>query len=364
VPFPPDYGGVFDLFYKITALHKAGIRIHLHCFEYGRGEQRALNLYCASVNYYQRLEGHKGFSNKIPYIVASRANKSLLDNLLQDDYPILMEGIHCTYFLQDERLQQRRCIVRLHNVEFAYYEQLAKSTRSLLKKAYYLHESKLLRRYEKAIAQNPRLQLLAVTEDDAARYRSELGAEHIDYLPVFTPFHEVKAQEGLGNYCLYHGNLSVAENEKAAIWLLENVFTELKVNFVIAGKHPSHRLERLAHRQQHTCIVADPDEQGMQDLISRAHINILPSFNNTGIKLKLLNALYNGRHCVANPATVAGTGLEPACHVGSSPEALRQIVAQLYHQPFAAEEIQLRQRLLLNRHDNGVNAQRLIRWIW
>jgi hypothetical protein len=39
VPFPVDYGGVFDLFYKLPALHDQGVKIHLHCFEYGRGEQ-------------------------------------------------------------------------------------------------------------------------------------------------------------------------------------------------------------------------------------------------------------------------------------------------------------------------------------
>ena len=39
VPYPVDYGGVFDLFYKIKALSEAGVKIHLHCFEYGRGQQ-------------------------------------------------------------------------------------------------------------------------------------------------------------------------------------------------------------------------------------------------------------------------------------------------------------------------------------
>ena len=46
VPFPPNYGGVVDVFYKIRALHKLGVKIHLHCFEYGRGEQKELDKYC------------------------------------------------------------------------------------------------------------------------------------------------------------------------------------------------------------------------------------------------------------------------------------------------------------------------------
>ncbi len=47
----------------------------------------------------------------------------------------------------------------------------------------------------------------------------------------------------------------------------------------------------------------------MTELIREAQINILPSFNTTGIKIKLLNAIFNGRHCLVNPAAIAGTGL-------------------------------------------------------
>ena len=42
------------MFYKIKALHELGIKIHLHCFEYGRGQQPELNKYCEEVFYYQR----------------------------------------------------------------------------------------------------------------------------------------------------------------------------------------------------------------------------------------------------------------------------------------------------------------------
>ena len=36
VPFPANYGGVIDVFYKINSLHKIGIQVILHCFQYGR----------------------------------------------------------------------------------------------------------------------------------------------------------------------------------------------------------------------------------------------------------------------------------------------------------------------------------------
>src|SRR5690606_4744798 len=105
------------------------------------------------------------------------------------------------------------------------------------------------------------------------------------------------------------GNLSVCENETAAIWLLAKVFSKIQIPVVIAGKDPSPRLKRIAARRCHSCRIENPGEQQMKDLIAKAQINVLPSFNRTGIKLKLLNALFNGRHCVVNEATAEQTGL-------------------------------------------------------
>jgi hypothetical protein len=60
----------------------------------------------------------------------------------------LLEGVHCTYLLQDERFNNRKMILRLHNVEYKYYRQLFHSCHSLFRKIYYLNESRLLKQYE------------------------------------------------------------------------------------------------------------------------------------------------------------------------------------------------------------------------
>ena len=54
VPFPTNYGGVIDVFYKLKALHKQGVEIYLHVYEYGIGEQKELLNYCKEVFYYPR----------------------------------------------------------------------------------------------------------------------------------------------------------------------------------------------------------------------------------------------------------------------------------------------------------------------
>ena len=168
----------------------------------------------------------------------------------------------------------------------------------------------------------------------------------------------------MGTFCLYHGNLGVAENEKAAIWLLNEVFFKIKVPLVIAGKNPSRQLDKLAHLCQHTCLVANLSDTELNDLVRLAHINILPSFSDTGIKVKLLHALFEGRHCVVNEAMVNGTGLEPACHIGANAHAIAAIVMQLHHQPFSEEEIRLRKNLLEGSGDNATHARLLSRYLW
>ena len=362
VPYPVDYGGVFDLFHKIRFLHSAGVKIHLHCFEYGRGAQPVLNDYCEEVNYYARCEGHKGFSHRLPYIVCSRSNSWLLDRLLQDDHPVLLEGIHCTYLLNDDRFRDRKIILRLHNVEYQYYRQLYLSERSLLKKIYYLHESNLLRQYEQRIA--GKVKILAVSQKDSDQYRKEFGASDIDTLPVFLPFEKVKSKEGTGCFCLYHGNLSVAENEQVVVWLLKKVFASMDIPFIISGKNPSSKLTRLIYQYPHACLIPNPSEEELQDLISKAQVNILPSFNCTGVKLKLLNALFNGRHCIVNQDAVQGTGLEATCHIATGADDVRCLLTKLHTRPFTAEDITGRKKVLEGLYDQQANLRKLLDSIW
>ena len=46
VPYPPNYGGVIDIYYKIKALKAVGVKIILHCFLYNRPEAKELEELC------------------------------------------------------------------------------------------------------------------------------------------------------------------------------------------------------------------------------------------------------------------------------------------------------------------------------
>ena len=290
-------------------------------------------------------------------------DKNLWRRLEQDNHPVLIEGIHAAGWLLKRKPSERKIILRLHNVEHDYYRQLFLSTSSTLNKIYFHFESQLLRNFEKTIASIPDI-ILAVSAKDVQTYKQRFQVKNIDVLPVFTGFTNDEPPAGTGYFSLYHGNLSVPENEKAVAWLLNEIFVDSAIPFVIAGKNPSPDLKQFIARFENAKLISDPSIETMQSLIADAQCNVLPSFNVTGIKLKLINALFHGRHCIVNSAAVAGSGLESICHIVKTPQEFREEVERLTLLPLDSAEISARKKILKDLFDEDKNCAELIRRIW
>lgn len=359
VPYPANYGGVIDVFYRIKALVEAGIKVHLHCFQYGRPEASVLDR-CHEVKYYQRDTSFWKQCHRTPYIVASRQSEQLVRDLMKDDYPILCEGLHSTSVMNDPRLKGRRFFVRAHNVEHDYYQLLANAEPSVWKRTFYRVEAKKLRRYEPVLGKAE--MIFAISEEDRTYFEGRYG--HTVLLPGFNALSKVCSETGRGDYVLYHGNLSVAENKQAAEWLVENVFSELKVPCVVAGLDPAEELRTLCGRYAHLTLKANPDDAEMIDLLRNAQVNVLVTEQPTGLKLKLLNALYNGRFCLVNELMVRGTSLESLCVVAETPEEFIKEIQRLMDEDFTEEDIEARDDTLKELYQNEKNVLLLIRTIF
>ncbi len=356
VPYPPNYGGVIDVFYKIKALHDLGIKINLHCFDYGRGQQQELNSLCHKVFYYKRQTGVATALSKVPYIVLSRSNKELLNNLNTDSYPILFEGLHCTFFLNSPLLKDRIKIVRTHNIEHNYYKQLAKKERNVFIKQYFITAARKLKNFEAILANAS--QIAAISETDHQYFESNYG--NTFWLPPFHANIVTNIKFGTGNYALYHGNLSVAENISAALFLINAFKKHDSVYLIIAGKNPDKKIINKANNAPNITIIGNPSQKEMKQLINEAQVHLLPTFQATGIKLKLIDSLYNGRHCIVNDEMVVGTGLSVLCHHANSSTEFVSKTQQLMHIPFEDKDLLFRKEILSKRFDNQRNAELLL----
>ena len=356
IPYPADYGGAIDVFYRIKALHNAGIKIILHCWHKDdRSPQPILDSLCEKVYYYKRQTNLiKQFGIK-PYAVLTRISQTLIDNLLNDNYPILFEGLVSCYYLNDKRLSHRIKLFRECNVEHDYYRELAKASSKLSNKLYFHIEAIKLKIYERIL--HKANYILALSHNDEQYFISQYPHTPVVYLPCAHPNETISISEDDDNYILYHGNLAVAENEKAALYLCDNVFSKLSdTKCIIAGRNPQKILHDKVASYPNIQLIGNPDNSTMTNLIQKAHIHLLITFQNTGIKLKLLNTLFAGKHIIANNLMVDGSDTEPLCHIANSSSEQVNKCIELMNTPFSESEKQKRESLLSSTFSNSIQA--------
>ncbi|MBK7383817.1 MAG: hypothetical protein IPI81_10865 [Flavobacteriales bacterium] len=357
VPAPPSYGGVIDVYYKVKALVELGVKVHLHCFQYGRSKAKELDRMCASVHYYPRRTGKLQLLNALPYVVVSRRSEQLMDRLLADDHPILFEGLHCCYHLGDPRLSGRRRLVRAHNVEHDYYGALAKAANSTFRRGYFINEAHKLQRFEPVLAEAD--QVLAISPKDQAYFGGHFP--RVAHIPAFHASEKVDVPEGLGDFAFYHGALGVAENDQAAQHLVRIVFKDLPVKLVIAGSDASADLKRAVANASNVELREDIGTEEIHGLVRTAQVNVLPTFQSTGIKLKLLLCLFTGRHVVCNTPMIEGTGLAELCHVHDDVTGMRNSILANMSRPANGEALEARVKVLEERFSNRRNAERIVK---
>ena len=355
-PAPPNYGGAIDMYYKIVALAAAGKKITLHYFDYKKDRNaQALEPYCTAIHAYPR----KGFIGpgffSQPFIVRSRINEELIGRLNGDEDPVLLEGLHCSGLLP--RLKNTaRAVLRMHNEEAAYYRRLVPTEQSFLKKLYLAQESRLLHRHYQRLPKD--LSLACLAQTDMEVLQKDYGFTNLHFIPCFIPWQEPGMKTDRGTYCLYHGNLAVPENEAAALWLIDEVWPALDKPLVIAGNNPSPRLVHRCAGHPHVKLETNPSLQRIDELVQEAQLHVLPSMNSTGVKLKLLHALFRGRHCITNGPGIEGSGIVSGVSIANEAGQWKQAVIRLFAQPFTEEDKKNRGQLLAV-YDNSLNADRL-----
>lgn len=361
IPYPADYGGVIDVFYKIKALSELGIRIHLHCFFHHRSFSKTLESLCESVNYYPRETGFLKQLSKTPFIVSSRNSRLLLHRLSEKTCQILFEGIHTTAVLNRDSSLGIRSSIRTHNVEHHYYKHLMLAESNFFKRTYFYLESKKLKPYQDVLKKVKKV--VAISSGDFHYFRQRYK-DKVCYVPAFHPYTEVTSSQGIGKYILYHGNLSVVENEKAALFLINKVMKGITTPFIIAGKNPTKKLKEEIKKHSHIQLVENPDATKMQQLIKDAQIHLLPTFQPTGVKLKLLASLFEGRHIIANDQMIKGFPENKLIYKANKPEEFRNQIQKLIELPFTEKNIAERAVFLDEHFNNKKNAALLIKEIY
>ncbi len=320
-PWPANYGGIIDVYYRIEELLLRGVHVRLHVVA---REDRS-----ADVPLHWRQAGIEVFSHlrrgpwsallPRPYIVGSRAVGSLLPNLVNGAGVLLFEGVHCTGWLAHPRLGNKVQWVRVHNRESEYYEQLSLSPTTALRRLYYREEARRLRSYEARVLAQADL-LLPVSPHDEAWCESLHSGGVLLHRSYVGPS-KVDLALGCGEYALFHAALHVDDNETSARQLIALLEHRPAYRLIVAGRTPSAGLRAFAKTFTNVNIVADPSTAEMHALIRGAQVVLLRANHNAGYKIKLIESLAMARHVIANAAMVHGApGLAAAVAVVETQE--------------------------------------------
>lgn len=358
VPWPADNGGLIDVFFKVKALAEVGLQVHLHAFVYDRPASGEIRRYCASVRYYPRSRNPLLLLNSLPFIVAGRRHPALLKALQQKPLPVLFDTLHTTAYLGHPALRNQPQYVRTHNIEHLYYQGLAEASGQPFKKLYYRLEALKLQRYEKILKKAAGL--FAISPSDAVHFAAYAPADII--LP-FHPYAFKGPEDTTEPFALYHGNLSVEENQKAVAWLVKEVWTrpETKdIPLIIAGNGAPFGLKKLVAVNPRIQMRENISHAEIVKLLDKARLHVLPTFQATGVKLKLIAALATGFNVLCNTLMVRGTGLEDCVTVADDAAEFAEMAQALFHGSLVSEaRLQARRRAFDTVLDNRKNAEKI-----
>ncbi len=113
--------------------------------------------------------------------------------------------------------------------------------------------------------------------------------------------------------------------------------------------------------QENITLIANPEDSKLNELISNAQINFLYTNQATGLKLKLLNVLYNGRFCLVNSKMVEGTTLSKVCIVKNDIDEIKETITELSGMELSDEDIEKRKRILEEDYSNSKSYRTIIK---
>lgn len=324
-PYPPQYGGTIEVYYKIKALHDLGYTIYLHCFAKSIPENfTELQSITEKVFFYKTVYNPFKLFSLLPFALLSRDNPQLLENITRLEAPILFEGLKTTLLISRGQLKNYKKILRQHNIEHDYMEGIASSEKNLLKKMIYWLESRKLKSYEKVISGFDHVLTLSHFEDVYVNEKFGNSA----YVPVFHGNDKVAELTGFGKYAMYHGDLTLSDNKESARFIIE-LFKELDYPLIIASGSGEDFVKTLIGSSKNIKFIALRDFTHLKQLLNEAHINIIWSFQKSGTKLKLINALFHSRYCIINDNIIDDVNISQLCTIATTGEDVVEAVNRL-----------------------------------
>ncbi len=213
-------------------------------------------------------------------------------------------------------------ILRTHNVENQIWQRMAMSERNCCKRWYIKHLALTLRAYEREHV-NDFDGVVSITDNDADYFRSEGCRKPIVTIPfAITPVSVDGVAEQPGT--LFHlGSMDWLPNQEGVRWFLDRVWPLIhsqmpSLTLHLAGRRMSDQLLNLKLEGVH--IVGEVPDAAT--FIASKQINVVPLLSGSGIRVKIIEAMSQGKAVITTTVGAQGIGAVDGRHllIADTPE--------------------------------------------
>jgi len=360
-PYPPSYGGIIDVYYKIKALSDLGIKIHLHCFVNNIPESLDAEIKNITENvfFYRKKKNPFSYFSIVPFAAAMRNSNSLFENLMKIKAPVLFEGLQTTQIISQLKNKGFKLYLRHHNNETEYYKGLSSSEKNIFKKIIYKIESLKYSGYQKKVLKEFET-VFCLSEKEYNEVNSY--SKNAELIHIFHGNRFVKILGKKGNYFFFHGDLSISDNKKALDETI-NLFKNLpQYQLVVASDRADNDIKKKISNIVNIDLVPIETTENLHRLFENAHANILLSYQNSGTKVKLFNALYNSRFVIINQNITDDHALMDLCLFGSDMNQIRKLIIEAEKKDYNGNEY--RSEVLEKSYSDDAKAKKMAKIIF
>jgi len=348
-PYPLNHGAAIDMWWHIQTLKNLGFRVDIVATVKAMPPEEDIQTLKAQVDQLfivQRQRGFKSAAAALPFQVQSRAD--LRTVALSSEYKaVVMVAEHVCSILQNPNLRAQKRILRLHNDEVRFFQELSKSSKNLLRKAFYRSEAAKFRVLSpKIMAKCDALWFISDYERKQHVKKHPADREKAFFVPPRVDRNAMGHRSLEGCRVLFIGTLAFANNSSAVEWYVSQVHQLLcgvvGYNFVVAGNtvgESAEVLEGIVAPYQNITLIANPKE--IESLYGSAAVFVNPVFRGAGLKMKTIDAILAGLPVVTTSTGVEGTGLMHQRHllVADTPKEFAECIRSIFNDRRMASEL-------------------------
>lgn len=217
-----------------------------------------------------------------------------------------------------------KVVLHQHNAEFVMWKRLGELEMNPIKKMVLNLESKRILEAEKKYCRRADLILAAPNDID------ELASKGVDRSKMEKTYHlgedfmlekpDMQFNE-TKKALLYIGTLTWEANVDGLLWFFENCWNRLRqmhsdLTLTIVGKNPDARILRATESLEGIHFTGFVED--LEDCYPTHRVFIVPLRFGSGIKVKILNALYRGIPTVTSSIGTEGLDAEDGIHIYES----------------------------------------------